>query len=406
MFFGFFKPYSKNKIYTPLWDKYRPWDGSSYAGSVLYEYGGIQYRLERNFDKNGEYVKLFDNATGTDLTETLEFDPAVKLPKANKHMNINSVLFRNTVSIGQLSNVTDEDLSKELGEVLINTQGTLSSDISYKSVLEKLEKQKNEIGTKKQAKSPYGKSVARLEELTREKEYYLNTAQENKSKYNDIQKLNMILEKLAAKKAQLNVDNELQALARSLRRYNEYRLIQKESAALKSKLRENTPITSEVYDLYMQKNAQYQMLLKNIDEMESKRALTEQKYMEAKIDLEQYLLSAPKEKMEEMKADTILLNQSLEKIARRRQETEEIPRSDIHARYAAVSKREKIFSVSGTILVVLAFISAAVGYLNDKIYYFARPDWALRDLPRSSYGACSATSAQSLNRNMNATKRR
>ncbi len=369
MFFGFFKPYSKNKIYTPLWDKYRPWDAGAYSGSILYEYGGKQYRLERSFDKNGEYVKLFDDATGSDLTESLEFDPAVKLPKANKHLNINSVLFRNTVSIGQLSNVTDEDLAKELGDLLVNTQGTLS-DISYKSVLENLEKQKAEIGTAKQAKSPYGKSAARLEELTREKQHYLKIAEENKSKYADIQKLNVLLDKLAEKKGQLNADGDRQTLARSLRRFNEYRQVQKDIAELKSSLREESSITSEAYDMYMQKNAQYQMLVKNVDELESKRALTEQRYMEAKIDLEQYMLTTPKEKMEEMKADTIVLNQSLEKIAKRRQETEEIPRSDIHARYVAVSNREKIFSVAGTVLMVLAFISAAVGYLNDKLYYF------------------------------------
>ncbi len=371
MFFGFFKPYSKNKIYTTNLDKYRPWDGKGYCGAIIYESEGREYRLERGFEKGNEYVRLYDNKTGDDITSTLDFDPAFKLPKANKHLGINSVLFRNTVSIGQLSNVTDDDLYKEIGDLMLNTQGTMSGDISYKAVISELEKKKSEIGTHKQTKSPLGKSTVRIEELKREREHCILTNEENKEKYNDIKKLNVLLVKLNEKKKQLNAAGQRRALAKSLRKYNEYIHIQNEIAQLEEKLKEKTTITDEDYDLYTQKNAQYQMLAKSIKELDEKKQASEQKHIEAKVELEQYLISTPKEKMEQMKSDSIVLNQSLEKIAKRKKDVKEEPQSDINIRYKSLGKKEKIFSVAGTILIILAIVSGIVGYLNGPVYYYA-----------------------------------
>ena len=108
-----------------------------------------------------------------------------------------------------------------------------------------------------------GKSTVRIEELKREREHCILTNEENKEKYNDIKKLNVLLVKLNEKKKQLNAAGQRRALAKSLRKYNEYMHIQNEIAQLEEKLKEKTTITDEDYDLYTQKNAQYQMLAKS-----------------------------------------------------------------------------------------------------------------------------------------------
>ena len=78
MFFGFFKDYSKNKYYTPDYNKYLPWEFDVYGGSIEFENDEKKYRIERNFNRRAESFKLFDNVTGEDLTDTLPYDPVIR----------------------------------------------------------------------------------------------------------------------------------------------------------------------------------------------------------------------------------------------------------------------------------------------------------------------------------------
>lgn len=191
MFFGFFKPYYKRKIYTYDYDKYYPWDGSDYKGIIKYKYNETVYRVERNFNKGNDEVKVFDDKTGEDITHMFVYDNVTRLHEpASLHLGFNSVVYNNTISVKQLGNRTEEDLVKEVKDSLINLGGTLDEEISLKRVVEDLTNQIEKIGKETQVKtSPYGRIVKEIEEFEEEKrnaEAILNDIKEQQERLNKL----------------------------------------------------------------------------------------------------------------------------------------------------------------------------------------------------------------------------
>ncbi|MBW4861124.1 MAG: AAA family ATPase, partial [Clostridiaceae bacterium] len=170
MFFGFFKPYSKRKIYSKEYERYFPWNSTEYRGVLKFIHKGEVYRIERNFIKGFDEVKIFDDKTGEDITHLFGYDPVLRLYSPSTALGFNSVVYNNTINIKQLGNKTDKILAKEIKDSLINIGGSLDEDISVKNAIEELNREINSIGTAGQRKtSPYGKTVDRLEKLYEER---------------------------------------------------------------------------------------------------------------------------------------------------------------------------------------------------------------------------------------------
>ena len=79
MFYGFFKPYSKRKVYSDDYDRYFPWKAADYRGVLKYSYNGQIYRVERNYAKGLDDVKIYDDRTGEDVTHLFEYDPVLRI---------------------------------------------------------------------------------------------------------------------------------------------------------------------------------------------------------------------------------------------------------------------------------------------------------------------------------------
>lgn len=180
MLFGFFKPYSKIRRYTEDYDRYYPWYDNNYFGVMKYIYDGYTYRVERNFIKGSDEVRMYDDRTGEDITNIFEYDPVLRLySPCSRTMGINSIVYNNTISIGQLKNKTDSDIAKEVKDKLINIGGSLDEEISVKNALDYLEKEIASIGTKDRVKgSDYGKSYFKLKKLEQERKKALNYTKE------------------------------------------------------------------------------------------------------------------------------------------------------------------------------------------------------------------------------------
>ncbi|GMQ57510.1 AAA family ATPase [Vallitalea sediminicola] len=172
MFYGFYKPYRKNKQFTLDYDRFLPWNNSNkYKGILVYKHLGKEYRIERNFMKRSDKVEIFDDSTGGNITESFEYDSSIKLYQpASKHVGINKSTFNNTISIGQLSSKTSEDLVKEVKDSLINLGESKDEEISIRNVVDKLNKKLDEIGTAGRKKTtPYGKLSVEIKQLKKEK---------------------------------------------------------------------------------------------------------------------------------------------------------------------------------------------------------------------------------------------
>lgn len=274
VFFGFFKPYSKNKIYSPEYKRFKPWNSDQYKGSLEFSIGKHEYRIERNFDRNNEEFKLFDNITGQDLTEKLPYDSSTKQRIISPVIKLNSVLFTNTISIAQLGNKTENDFKREISEALANYEKGNNNNVSVNKAIDYLEKQKAMIGTRKQSKSEYGSSVLKLNELKEKKEDALKSIQENKEYYLEISKLEKRLEELKEKK-QVAL-NDINSLARNKDKilYFKYKTIEEENEKIREKieqLKKYKDINNDLYTEFLNLYTENKALNEQKDELKKKQ---------------------------------------------------------------------------------------------------------------------------------------
>ncbi len=275
MLYGFFKPYSKRKLYTEDYDKFLPWEQNDFYGALKYKSKNNTYRIERNFMKGYDEVKVFDDETGEDLSHMFEYDSSLRVcSPTSLHLRLNSVVFNNTISIRQLGSRTEDSLSKEVKDSLINLGGSLDQDISVKKVLEKLDSKIDFIGTKGRIKtSPYGKVIKELEKLNQEEE----KAQELYSYIKDLQvQVNEISETLESLKEHKNDINEKINLIEGYninKRYREALKILEEIKNITCKIKElqsYKSINSDDYTKAIEENSNLSSLKGLLDDINHK----------------------------------------------------------------------------------------------------------------------------------------
>lgn len=165
--YGFYKP-SKRRQYTEDYEKYRPWDGGTYAGTLIYENRGRTIAIYRNFNEGADEVRMFDCETGEDLTSQLTYNGVIRqVDPSSRDWKISPAAFRNTISIVQGKAQPDlEALGGELQESLMNLTTSGDEDISVRNSLQSLRKQLAEIGGERQEKSSrLGQLDAKEQEL-------------------------------------------------------------------------------------------------------------------------------------------------------------------------------------------------------------------------------------------------
>ncbi|MCL1914226.1 MAG: AAA family ATPase [Eubacteriaceae bacterium] len=366
MFFGFFKPYSKNKIYTPEQLKYTPWSGSDYKGTMVYEKNNRQYRLERSFAKNNEYVRLYDDYTGTDLTDTLDYDSSYKLPKANKHIPVNNVLFKNTVSIGQLSNITDQDLVREIGDLFVDTSGTHSSGVSLKDAIDRLEKLKSKIGTKNQTRSPLGIATAALKTLEIEKSKSEEISALNKKRYIELRKTEGAIARLNTQKSQIQEQREHSKLGMARTKYERWQNLLDESQNLEQGLANSTMIDETLASEFDKTNAAIDFTNRTLVNMSVQKEHLERQVNSASAQLNEINQNVKNIPIEEMVEDKTVLESTIKKLENITAERESIEDSSIEKKYESVRKLQRLFSVFGTISAMIAVISIILHFPTDQ----------------------------------------
>ncbi len=171
MFYGFYKPYVKNRRLLDIHEKYKPWAGGGYLGSLVFydETDKKEYRIERDFDTKNESLKIVDVASGLDLTDTYPLHPVFRLPDiATRHLGVSYTTFVNTLAVSQLGHETDEDMDKELKESLVNAASSRNLDVSVHKVQDKITRQLDQIGSMRRKTSNFYKKKQRLEKLDQE----------------------------------------------------------------------------------------------------------------------------------------------------------------------------------------------------------------------------------------------
>lgn len=365
LFFGFFKPYTKNKIYTDDYKKYIPWKTSAYSGAITYEKDGKLYTASRNFHKDNEAVSLHDELTGEDLTPKQDFDIVHKLHRLNRDININSILFKNTVSISQNSSKTAEELAKEIGEMLVNTAQTYSTDVSYKSALDSITAKKADIGKPTQKKSKLGMCISKEDELLLEYEKAQSVMEEVNSGYYEMNTLSDELNALEMKKEQL-LKTKLNAESVSyIKRFAKYTEACKTAAEYKEVLNAQVNITEKDYERYLACTSYIEEAKKQLAKIKES---CEAKHEELKETIEEKnkLAQTLSVGLDSVKEDSLLFKGLILKLKKVKEYNADEKLNEVKNKIEKGDKVKKVCLISGIALFICAFVLAAVAYFAKK----------------------------------------
>ncbi|HHV38772.1 MAG TPA: AAA family ATPase [Tepidimicrobium sp.] len=244
MFYGFLRPYVTRRYYREEYEKYRPWGRESYKGVLRFSKDGIDYRIERDFRK-GE-VRVYEDLTGKDITKNIDAGERVKVHLPGMYFfDFNTTVYNNTVSIKQLGNRIDSNLSAEVKDRLANISTSLDDDISVKDAISQLDKQLESIGTKNAYTKPYGKALRQLKGLMEERKEILQKREEY-DRY--IDESYILRERIEAKRSRikkLEEDLKKVEILGAKQKYDEIMNIKKELKSIDGKI-ENLKVYSKL----------------------------------------------------------------------------------------------------------------------------------------------------------------
>ncbi|NLJ58050.1 MAG: AAA family ATPase [Tissierellia bacterium] len=149
------------------YNKYKPWKNPLYKGTIELVEDEKKYLVSRDFLLNTMQVFEKINEENT-LVEN------VNVP-GEDFFKINKTSYRNTVSISQLGNKTEKELSTELKNKIINLSNTKDENVSIDRIMYRLHSIKEEAGNENNDKTLLGQYSLRLKELEETKENTLNS---------------------------------------------------------------------------------------------------------------------------------------------------------------------------------------------------------------------------------------
>lgn len=182
------------------YNKYKPWDNSLYRGTLgMSMRNGEKYVVSKDFLLGTTQVFKKESSDRSD-PEMVEED--IPYP-GDFFFNMNRTSFRNTVSVRQLGNKTEQELANELKNKIINLSSTRDQNISIERILSTLNRIKEEAGSEDNGKTLLGQYSLRLSELKSARENSINAgrqvmflAMEKKKLKNKITELDMRMSEL------------------------------------------------------------------------------------------------------------------------------------------------------------------------------------------------------------------
>lgn len=142
MLFGFWKPNFPHQELEPGYEKYRPWNGTSYGGEMEYSWQQGKVKVVRDF--SGNTVSLYDLASHETI-QGLPLNSWGEPDFARLHFGCSKLVFRNTISISQLGSATDSAVAQEVRNLLSNLAQSGGSGISVKQGMEILANSRRQI---------------------------------------------------------------------------------------------------------------------------------------------------------------------------------------------------------------------------------------------------------------------
>lgn len=170
MLFGMKKPGRKRAVYLEEEAKYRPWQGGAYGGVLWLEAEGVVYRIERSLRRDDEWVRIYRQDTGEELTGRFPVDSRKEVRFAETLFGADRDLFTHALCIGP---VDERDRMLRLREsVRAGGEGGGSDALSpeqgqVRLAEEAIAKRLDALGSERAATKPLGQAVKAREEANR-----------------------------------------------------------------------------------------------------------------------------------------------------------------------------------------------------------------------------------------------
>ncbi len=139
--------------------RYTPWSGETMGGRIYFEHSGTNYMLEREFRKSNATDRITLTNLDTDTDTNVESDVG------KRFFGMSADAFERSNFIGICTLSVGDEASGELNGRLANLVLTGDEDISYQTVLKRLETAKNKVISKTGKAGSYARLSDELNEL-------------------------------------------------------------------------------------------------------------------------------------------------------------------------------------------------------------------------------------------------
>ncbi len=164
MFYHPYKTGYKKRQLSENFKKYKPWGKANFSGALTITDDDVR-RIEKDFSTKHPKVTIYDEV-GNDISTEYQLDDVYREPQFGQyHLGLSKVMFKNTVSVGQIGKYTDSEAAAEVKRYVGNIERAKDATISVQAVQEKIKAEREHIGRKTKKQSRYGKREQRLKEL-------------------------------------------------------------------------------------------------------------------------------------------------------------------------------------------------------------------------------------------------
>jgi DNA repair exonuclease SbcCD ATPase subunit len=145
--------------------KYRPWSLKGYGGKMIVATDdGARYSIVRDFSEEADSLRIFDDITGKELTDSFEMDKTKERSFARRITGLSRSFFLSSVCIRQLGSVIGDEDAKTIASYAQSLIDTGGSDITAAKAIEILMTEVDSIGKTERGKV-FKKLKDRQEEL-------------------------------------------------------------------------------------------------------------------------------------------------------------------------------------------------------------------------------------------------
>ena len=168
IFYGFSRDSLARKIRDDIFEKSRPWSSSLYKGYIILNYDGKNYRLSRDFDR--DEISILNTENGEDLSkDERNFLKSRIAQPGFLFFEISRKLYKSSFFISQRLSQIEEDAAEDLKNKIDNFSVSQDENIDLTKVLEKMNKDLDDLGTKRRKNSEIGRIYTELDKLASEK---------------------------------------------------------------------------------------------------------------------------------------------------------------------------------------------------------------------------------------------